>query len=160
MVANAVPAAPSPTAVPARPAYTVVFGQGLLALMGAHPQVVAITAAMPSGTGTGEVAKAYPSRFFDVGIAEGHAVTFAAGLATLVLTLVGGALLVLDVAVNRSFAITTSIIVGLVLTGLWFVLPIPLLRHQIQEEDRGDADNPIDNDDNEPPPGDRVAARS
>jgi 1-deoxy-D-xylulose-5-phosphate synthase len=45
-------------------------------------RVVAITAAMPSGTGTGEFKKAYPDRFFDVGIAEGHAVTFAAGLAT------------------------------------------------------------------------------
>jgi 1-deoxy-D-xylulose-5-phosphate synthase len=44
--------------------------------------VVAITAAMPSGTGTGAFAKAFPDRFFDVGIAEGHAVTFAAGLAT------------------------------------------------------------------------------
>jgi 1-deoxy-D-xylulose-5-phosphate synthase len=44
--------------------------------------VVCITAAMPSGTGTAAVAKAHPKRFFDVGIAEGHAVTFAAGLAT------------------------------------------------------------------------------
>jgi 1-deoxy-D-xylulose-5-phosphate synthase len=44
--------------------------------------VVAITAAMPSGTGTVQVQKRHPSRFFDVGIAEGHAVTFAAGLAT------------------------------------------------------------------------------
>ena len=45
-------------------------------------RVVTITAAMPGGTGTGIVAKAHPKRFFDVGIAEGHAVTFAAGLAT------------------------------------------------------------------------------
>jgi 1-deoxy-D-xylulose-5-phosphate synthase len=44
--------------------------------------VVAITAAMPSGTGTGTVAAAHPARFFDVGIAEGHGVTFAAGMAT------------------------------------------------------------------------------
>ncbi|HUF31449.1 MAG TPA: transketolase C-terminal domain-containing protein, partial [Gemmatimonadaceae bacterium] len=44
--------------------------------------IVAITAAMPSGTGTGIFAQAHPDRFFDVGIAEGHAVTFAAGLAT------------------------------------------------------------------------------
>ena len=44
--------------------------------------VVAVTAAMPTGTGTDAFAKAHPDRFFDVGIAEGHAVTFAAGLAT------------------------------------------------------------------------------
>ena len=47
-----------------------------------HKDLVAITAAMPSGTGTDAFAKAHPERFFDVGIAEGHAVTFAAGLAT------------------------------------------------------------------------------
>jgi 1-deoxy-D-xylulose-5-phosphate synthase len=50
--------------------------------MAEHADVACITAAMPSGTGTGIVAKAHPARFFDVGIAEGHAVTFAAGLAT------------------------------------------------------------------------------
>ncbi len=66
----------------ANPAYTAVFGKGLSELMSERTDVVAITAAMPSGTGTGVVAKAHPSRFFDVGIAEGHAVTFAAGLAT------------------------------------------------------------------------------
>ena len=44
--------------------------------------MVAITAAMPSGTGTNIFQKKWPGRFFDVGIAEGHAVTFAAGLAT------------------------------------------------------------------------------
>ncbi|HET7631795.1 MAG TPA: 1-deoxy-D-xylulose-5-phosphate synthase [Gemmatimonadaceae bacterium] len=64
------------------PAYTSVFGTGLAALAEADPRVVTITAAMPSGTGTIAVAKAVPERFFDVGIAEGHAVTFAAGLAT------------------------------------------------------------------------------
>jgi 1-deoxy-D-xylulose-5-phosphate synthase len=64
------------------PNYTTVFGQGLADLMREREDVVAITAAMPSGTGTGVVAKAHPKRFFDVGIAEGHAVTFAAGLAT------------------------------------------------------------------------------
>jgi len=64
------------------PNYTTVFGQGLAELMRERDDVVAITAAMPSGTGTGVVAKAHPKRFFDVGIAEGHAVTFAAGLAT------------------------------------------------------------------------------
>ncbi|MGQ0640068.1 MAG: 1-deoxy-D-xylulose-5-phosphate synthase [Gemmatimonadaceae bacterium] len=62
--------------------YTAVFGQGLAELMREREDVVAITAAMPSGTGTAAVSKAHPTRFFDVGIAEGHAVTFAAGLAT------------------------------------------------------------------------------
>jgi len=63
-------------------AYTAVFGQGLADLMKERKEVAAITAAMPSGTGIGTVAKAHPTRTFDVGIAEGHAVTFAAGLAT------------------------------------------------------------------------------
>jgi 1-deoxy-D-xylulose-5-phosphate synthase len=62
--------------------YTAVFGAGLAELGTERPDLVAITAAMPSGTGTGAFAKAHPARFFDVGIAEGHAVTFAAGLAT------------------------------------------------------------------------------
>jgi 1-deoxy-D-xylulose-5-phosphate synthase len=66
----------------ANPAYTAVFGKGLAELGTEDPRVVTITAAMPSGTGTTPFAKAHPSRFFDVGIAEGHAVTFAAGLAT------------------------------------------------------------------------------
>jgi 1-deoxy-D-xylulose-5-phosphate synthase len=64
------------------PAWTQVFGDGLTALAAEHPEVVAITAAMPSGTGTNIFQKKYPDRFFDVGIAEGHAVTFAGGLAT------------------------------------------------------------------------------
>jgi 1-deoxy-D-xylulose-5-phosphate synthase len=62
--------------------YTAVFGKGLSDLMAAQKNIVAITAAMPSGTGTSVVAKAHPTRFFDVGIAEGHAITMAAGLAT------------------------------------------------------------------------------
>ena len=66
----------------ANPAYTAVFGQGLAALGAENEKVVTITAAMPSGTGTAAFAAAHPSRFFDVGIAEGHAVTFAAGMAT------------------------------------------------------------------------------
>jgi 1-deoxy-D-xylulose-5-phosphate synthase len=70
------------TAASGNPNYTAVFGAGLSALMDERGDVVAITAAMPSGTGTGGVATAHPSRFFDVGIAEGHAVTFAAGMAT------------------------------------------------------------------------------
>jgi 1-deoxy-D-xylulose-5-phosphate synthase len=66
----------------ANPAYTAVFGKGLTEIAAENPKVVAITAAMPAGTGTSVFAKAYPQRFFDVGIAEMHAVTFAAGLAT------------------------------------------------------------------------------
>jgi 1-deoxy-D-xylulose-5-phosphate synthase len=66
----------------ANTAYTAAFGQGLVELAAENQKVVAITGAMPSGTGTTAFAKAYPERFFDVGIAEGHAVTFAAGLAT------------------------------------------------------------------------------
>jgi len=62
--------------------YTAVFGRGLSELMTERAELVAITAAMPSGTGTSAVAKAHPTRFFDVGIAEAHAVTFAAGIAT------------------------------------------------------------------------------
>src|SRR5689334_20208155 len=62
--------------------YTKLFGGGLAELGHEVRDLVAITAAMPSGTGTDAFAKAHPTRFFDVGIAEGHAVTFAAGLAT------------------------------------------------------------------------------
>jgi 1-deoxy-D-xylulose-5-phosphate synthase len=64
------------------PGYTAVFGQGLAELGYLDGRVAVITAAMPGGTGTAAFAKAHPQRFFDVGIAEGHAVTFAAGLAT------------------------------------------------------------------------------
>ena len=64
------------------PAWTQAFGDALTALGTEHPELVAITAAMPSGSGTGIFQRAHPERFFDVGIAEGHAVTFAAGLAT------------------------------------------------------------------------------
>jgi 1-deoxy-D-xylulose-5-phosphate synthase len=64
------------------PTWTQVFGDGLTALGGEYPNLVAVTAAMPSGTGTNIFQKRYPTRFFDVGIAEGHAVTFAGGLAT------------------------------------------------------------------------------
>jgi 1-deoxy-D-xylulose-5-phosphate synthase len=73
------PSKPAPTA---KPAYTKVFGKGLAELTAEDERVVTITAAMPSGTGTDAVAKAHPTKFFDVGIAEGHAVTFAAGIAT------------------------------------------------------------------------------
>jgi 1-deoxy-D-xylulose-5-phosphate synthase len=62
--------------------YTSIFGKGLSELMTEDSRVAALTAAMPSGTGTAIVAKAHPGRFFDVGIAEAHAVTMAAGMAT------------------------------------------------------------------------------
>ncbi|MEK0430725.1 MAG: hypothetical protein RL139_529 [Gemmatimonadota bacterium] len=68
--------------VTGNPNYTAVFGTALAELMTEFPSVVALTAAMPGGTGIGTVAKAHPTRTFDVGIAEGHAVTFAAGMAT------------------------------------------------------------------------------
>ena len=63
------------------PSYTGVFAQALLAEAARDSTVCAITAAMPSGTGLDKCAKTYPERHFDVGIAEQHAVTFAAGLA-------------------------------------------------------------------------------
>ena len=66
---------------PGNPAYTNVFGKGLVELGAGNSKVAVITAAMPSGTGTGVFGDAYPDRHFDVGIAEAHAVTFAAGLA-------------------------------------------------------------------------------
>jgi 1-deoxy-D-xylulose-5-phosphate synthase len=62
--------------------YTKLFGKGLAELATEDSRLVAITAAMPSGTGVDQFSAAHPKRFFDVGIAEGHAVTFAAGLAT------------------------------------------------------------------------------
>ena len=61
---------------------TGVFGRKMLALGEEYPKLVAITAAMASGTGLDKFANVYPARFFDVGIAEQHAVTFAAGLAS------------------------------------------------------------------------------
>ncbi|GAN53312.1 1-deoxy-D-xylulose-5-phosphate synthase [Tanticharoenia sakaeratensis] len=64
------------------PSYTSVFGRELVRRATTDERLVAITAAMPSGTGLDAFAKAYPERFFDVGIAEQHAVTFAAGMAT------------------------------------------------------------------------------
>ncbi len=66
---------------PGPPAYQNVFGETLAKLADSDPRIVAITAAMPSGTGVDKFAKAHPTRSFDVGIAEQHAVTFAAGLA-------------------------------------------------------------------------------
>lgn len=67
---------------PSPPSYTQVFAHTLIQLAEKDPRIVAITAAMPQGTGLDAFAQAYPERFFDVGIAEQHAVTFAAGLST------------------------------------------------------------------------------
>jgi 1-deoxy-D-xylulose-5-phosphate synthase len=66
----------------ARLTFTDSFASALLAAAGREKRVVALTAAMEQGTGLSLFKKTYPSRFFDVGIAEGHAVTFAAGLAS------------------------------------------------------------------------------
>lgn len=66
---------------PNAPSYTSVFGQTLTDEAARDPRIVAVTAAMPSGTGVNILADRFPSRVFDVGIAEQHAVTFAAGMA-------------------------------------------------------------------------------
>jgi 1-deoxy-D-xylulose-5-phosphate synthase len=64
------------------PSYTQVFGDTIVELAQKNEKIIAVTAAMPEGTGLSEFAKAFPERFFDVGIAEQHGVTFAAGMAT------------------------------------------------------------------------------
>ena len=69
-------------APPGPPSYTKVFANALIAEAERDPAIVAITAAMPSGTGLDAFGKRFPDRTFDVGIAEQHGVTFAAGLAT------------------------------------------------------------------------------
>jgi 1-deoxy-D-xylulose-5-phosphate synthase len=69
------PATPVPT-------YTEIFGQTLVEMAENDPRIVAVTAAMPEGTGLAKFAEIFPDRFFDVGIAEQHGVTFAAGMAT------------------------------------------------------------------------------
>ncbi len=66
---------------PNAPAYTKVFGNTLTDLAASDPTIVGVTAAMPSGTGLDIMAKRFPGRVFDVGIAEQHGVTFAAGMA-------------------------------------------------------------------------------
>ena len=63
------------------PSYTAVFGQALTEAAAQDPLIVGVTAAMPSGTGLDVMARRFPSRVYDVGIAEQHAVTFAAGMA-------------------------------------------------------------------------------
>lgn len=64
------------------PTYTAVFADALIELAKQDPKIVAITAAMPDGTGLDKFAKALPGRMFDVGIAEEHAITFCGGMAT------------------------------------------------------------------------------
>ena len=78
---HAVSAPSSPGAPPTPPKYQDVFAQTVIELARDDPRIVAITAAMPTGTSLAKFQNAYPDRFFDVGIAEQHAVTFAAGLA-------------------------------------------------------------------------------
>ena len=78
---NVVTGAQEASAAGAPPSYTKVFAQSLIEEARADDKIVAITAAMPSGTGLDRFAEIFPERCFDVGIAEQHAVTFAAGLA-------------------------------------------------------------------------------
>lgn len=66
----------------APPAYTKIFGEALVQICRTNQKVIGITAAMPDGTGLNILQREMPDRFFDVGIAEQHAVTFAAGMAT------------------------------------------------------------------------------
>ncbi len=73
-VTGAVPESPHPD-------FSACFGRELVKLAGEHPEICAITAGMPGGTGLKEFAAAFPKRFFDVGIAEEHAAIFASGLA-------------------------------------------------------------------------------
>jgi 1-deoxy-D-xylulose-5-phosphate synthase len=77
-VLTGIQAKPTPKA----PAYQKVFGEALIAQARKDERIVAITAAMPSGTGVDQFQKVFPERTFDVGIAEQHGVTFAAGLAS------------------------------------------------------------------------------
>lgn len=76
------PSKPEPGQDDGPPAFTEVFGSTLVEAAGQDQRIVAITAAMASGTGLDFFAEKFPERFYDVGIAEQHAVTFAAGLAT------------------------------------------------------------------------------
>jgi 1-deoxy-D-xylulose-5-phosphate synthase len=71
-----------PVTAPQPPEYTKVFGKAMVEICKMNPKVVGITAAMPDGTGLNMLQKEVPEKFFDVGIAEQHAVTFAAGMAT------------------------------------------------------------------------------
>jgi 1-deoxy-D-xylulose-5-phosphate synthase len=71
---------PVKSAKPAMPAYTSIFGETMCELMARDEKIVALTAAMPDGTGIDKVLERFPERAFDVGIAEQHCVTFAAGM--------------------------------------------------------------------------------
>ncbi|PIT85885.1 1-deoxy-D-xylulose-5-phosphate synthase [Candidatus Micrarchaeota archaeon CG10_big_fil_rev_8_21_14_0_10_59_7] len=75
------PESGKPSKAKGKPAFQDVFGETLVELVRQDRNIVGITAAMPSGTGTIKLAEAFPENFFDVGIAEQHAVTFAAGMA-------------------------------------------------------------------------------
>jgi 1-deoxy-D-xylulose-5-phosphate synthase len=70
------------TCPPSPPSYTEVFGNTMIELAEKNEDIVAVTAAMPEGTGLVKFSELYPDRFYDVGIAEQHGVTFAAGIAT------------------------------------------------------------------------------
>ena len=78
---DAIPAAKDQRLAPAARTFTEAFGDAVVEAAASEPRVVAITAAMPTGTGLTQFEAAYPERFFDVGICEQHAVTMAAGLA-------------------------------------------------------------------------------
>lgn len=79
---DAIPAKVPPAGMPvAAPSFTDAFANALIDLAARDPRVVGITAAMPTGTGLSKFESTFPDRFFDVGICEQHAVTFAAGLA-------------------------------------------------------------------------------
>ena len=71
-----------PDTAPPPPTFTKIFGEALVEICRENPKVVGITAAMPDGTGLDILQREFPDRFFDVGIAEQHAIAFAAGLAT------------------------------------------------------------------------------
>jgi 1-deoxy-D-xylulose-5-phosphate synthase len=73
---------PTKSAIKTVPTYTEVFGESMVELGHENEKLFAITAAMPEGTGLNKFSETFPERFLDVGIAEQHAVTFAAGLAT------------------------------------------------------------------------------
>lgn len=75
-------AAASKKCLPSPPSYTEVFGNTMVELAEKNKNIVAVTAAMPEGTGLVNFSETYPDRFYDVGIAEQHGVTFAAGIAT------------------------------------------------------------------------------
>lgn len=67
---------------PSTPTYTEVFGRAMVELARTDDKIIAVTAAMPEGTGLADFSNCFPERFYDVGIAEQHGVTFAAGMAT------------------------------------------------------------------------------